>query len=101
VEELLTQNRESVLCVAHALESYKTLSGDDVLAILEHRQGPLVDGRPYGNAAFVQRLEEYHQGAAAAHRSHSKAPLSLPAPPSPIWVPQDAVAAPTPDQFGP
>jgi hypothetical protein len=83
VEELLTQNRENVLCLAHALESHKTLSGDDVLAVLEHRPGPLVDGRPYGNAAFVQRLEEYHQGAAAAHRSHSKAPLSLPAAPSP------------------
>jgi hypothetical protein len=102
VEELLTQNRENVLCLAHALESHKTLSGDDVLAVLEHRQGPLVDGRPYGNAAFVQRLEEYHQGAAAAHRSHSKAPLSLPAAPSPVWVPQDAaVAPPAPDQFGP
>ncbi|MGN6177047.1 MAG: AAA family ATPase [Streptosporangiaceae bacterium] len=102
VEELLTQNRENVLCLAHALESHKTLSGDDVLAVLEHRPGPLVDGRPYGNAAFVQRLEEYHQGAAAAHRSHSKAPLSLPAAPSPMWVPQDAaVAPPAPDQFGP
>ena len=102
VEELLTQNRENVLCLAHALESHKTLSGDDVLAVLEHRLGPLVDGRPYGNAAFVQRLEEYHQGAAAAHRSHSKAPLSLPAAPSPMWVPQDAaVAPPAPDQFGP
>jgi ATP-dependent Zn protease len=102
VEELLTQNRENVLCLAHALESHKTLSGDDVLAVLEHRPGPLVDGRPYGNAAFVQRLEEYHQGAAAAHRSHSKAPLSLPAAPSPVWVPQDAaVAPPAPDQFGP
>src|SRR5205814_5326432 len=39
VEELLTQNRDNVLCLAHALESHKTLSGDDVLAILEHRQG--------------------------------------------------------------
>jgi hypothetical protein len=29
-------------------------------------------------------------------------PLSLPAAPSPIWVPQDAaVAPPAPDQFGP
>jgi cell division protease FtsH len=102
VEELLIQNRENVLCLAHALESHKTLSGDDVLAVLEHRQGPLVDGRPYGDAAFVQRLEEYHQGAAAAHRAHSKAPLSLPAAPSPVWVPQDAaVAPPAPDQFGP
>ena len=102
VESILVESRDQVLCLAHALETHKTLSGDDVLAVLEHRQGPLVDGRPYGNAAFVQRLEEYHQGAAAAHRSHSKAPLSLPAAPSPVWVPQDAaVAPPAPDQFGP
>ena len=78
VEDLLTENRQQILCLAHALETHKTLTGDDVLAVLEHRQGPLIDGRPYGDAAFVQRLEEYHRGAAAAHREHSQAPLSMP-----------------------
>jgi ATP-dependent Zn protease len=96
VERLLTENRAQVLCLAHALETHKTLTGDDVLAVIEHRQGPLVDGRPYGDAGFVQRLEEYHAGAAVAHRTHSKVPVGLPAAPSPVWVPQ-AVAPATPD----
>jgi ATP-dependent Zn protease len=101
VERLLTENRGQVLCLAHALETHKTLTGDDVLAVIEHRQGPLVDGRPYGDASFVQRLEEYHVGAADAHRAHSKVPLSLPAAPSPVWVPQGVAATPKPDQLGP
>jgi ATP-dependent Zn protease len=101
VERLLTENRGQVLCLAHALETHKTLTGDDVLAVIEHRQGPLIDGRPYGDATFVQQLEEYHVGAAVAHRTHSKVPLSLPAAPSPVWVPQGVAARPKPDQLGP
>jgi hypothetical protein len=96
VEDLLTENRHQVLCLAHALETHKTLTGDDVLAVLEHRQGPLIDGRPYGDAAFVQRLEEYHRGAAAAHREHSPVPLSMPAAPKPIWDSVGVAATPAP-----
>jgi hypothetical protein len=94
VEELLTESRHQVLCLAHALETHKTLTGDDVLAVLEHRPGPLVDGRPYGDAAFVRQLEEYHRGAAAAHREHSQVPMSLPAPPKPIWDSVGVAATP-------
>ena len=82
--------------LAHALETHKTLTGDDVLAVLEHRQGPLIDGRPYGDAAFVQRLEDYHRGAAAAHREHSQVPLSMPAAPKPIWDSVGVAATPAP-----
>jgi hypothetical protein len=96
VEDLLAENRHQVLCLAHALETHKTLTGDDVLAVLEHRQGPLIDGRPYGDAAFVQRLEEYHRGAAAAHREHSQVPLSMPAAPKPIWDSVGVAATPAP-----
>ena len=64
------------------------------VAVIEHRQGPLIDGRPYADAAFVQRLEEYHRGAAAAHREHSKAPLSMPAAPKPIWDSVGVAATP-------
>jgi ATP-dependent Zn protease len=94
VEDLLTENRHQVLCLAHALETHKTLTGDDVLAVLEHRQGPLIDGRPYGDVAFVQRLEEYHRGAAVAHREHSTVPLSMPAAPKPIWDSVGVAATP-------
>jgi len=79
VAELLRNNRDQVLCMAHALETHKTLSGDDVVAVFEHRPGPLVDGRPYADAEFIDLLEEYHQAAVSAHRSHGKVQLSLPA----------------------
>ena len=46
-EEMLTEHRAQVLSLAHALERHKTLSGDDVVAVLENRLGPIVDGRIY------------------------------------------------------
>jgi hypothetical protein len=75
---LLTEHRARVLALAHALESHKTLTGDDVVAVLEGTRGPLVDGRPYGDEAFQERLEEYHEAAVASHRAH--APLTAPLP---------------------
>ena len=101
VEDIIHGNRDKVLCLAHALETHKTLSGDDVIAVFEHRQGPVIDGRPYGNAEFVRQLEEYHQGAALAHREHGPVPLTMPAAPKPIWVPQGVAATPDPDPLGP
>ena len=64
--------------MAHALETYKTLSGEDVVAVLEHSRGPLVDGRPYADESFLAALNDYHQSAARAHREHSQEPLHLP-----------------------
>jgi cell division protease FtsH len=94
--ELLRENRDHVLCLAHALETHKTISGDDVLAVLEHRQGPFVDGRPYADPTFVRQLEEYHVSAVQAHREHGQVTLSMPLVPKPSWVPQP-VAPATPD----
>jgi cell division protease FtsH len=85
--EILQENRNHVLALAHALETYKTLSGEDVVAVLEHTQGPLVDGRPYGDAEFLASLDRYHQLAARAHREHSAEQLSMPAAaPAPAWA---------------
>src|SRR5438445_9031511 len=47
VEQILREHRSQVLALAHALETHKTLSGEDVVAVLEHTRGPLVDGRVY------------------------------------------------------
>jgi cell division protease FtsH len=77
-EEILKENRSDVLALAHALERYKTLSGEDVVAVLEHQRGPVVDGTPYGDATFMAELNEYHNSAAIAHRDHSQEQLSLP-----------------------
>ena len=67
---LLEDNRVGVLSVAHALESTKTLTGEDVMAILNKSQGPLVDGTIYKDPDFIARLEKYHTIVAEAHRSH-------------------------------
>jgi cell division protease FtsH len=77
-EEILRDNERHVLSVAHALETYKTISGDDVTAIFEGRPGPLVDGTPYADDEFIARLREYHTAAQRAHREHDKPHLPLP-----------------------
>jgi cell division protease FtsH len=88
VEDILTENRSSVLTLAHALETHKTLSGDDVVAVLDHTEGPFVDGRVYADPALIQELEEYHAGAATAHIEHSPVPIALPVATHRIRLPQ-------------
>jgi cell division protease FtsH len=78
VEEILRDDRDQVLRLAHALETHKTLSGDDVLAVFEQQRGPIVDGRPYAEPGFVEQLEDYHRAAVLAHRAHGKVQLNLP-----------------------
>ena len=79
-EEIIRENRNDVLALAHALESHKTLSGEDVVAVLEHTRGPLVDGTSYADPAFIAQLSDYHLSAARAHRDHSQDQMSLPVP---------------------
>jgi cell division protease FtsH len=80
VEEILRENERWVLAVAHALESHKTLSGEDMTAIFEGTRGPVVDGAPYADESFIGRLREYHVAAARAHREHNQPDLPLPVP---------------------
>ena len=77
-EEIIRENRNQVLALAHALEKYKTLSGEDVVAVLEQTRGPVVDGTPYADESFMAELGEYHKSAARAHREHSQEELNLP-----------------------
>jgi len=100
VSDILRDNRGEILCIAHALETHKTLTGEDIAAIFEHSEGPLVDGRPYGDAGFVRQLEEYHASAVQAHREHSKVRMTMPAAPKPLWLPQGVASTPAPDQPG-
>jgi hypothetical protein len=67
-----------VLALAHALESHKTLSGEDVTAVLEGGRGPLVNGAPYTDDAFIGKLREYHLAAKRAHQEHNQPQLTLP-----------------------
>ncbi len=79
-EALLRENERYVLAVAHALESHKTLSGEDITVVFEGGRGPLVDGDPYSDDAFIDRLREYHSAAARAHREHNQPDVPLPVP---------------------
>lgn len=77
-ESLLMENRKHILAVAHALETYKTLSGNDVHAVIEGRTGDVINGAVYFEPTNLAKLEEYHQSALQAHREHRKPDLPLP-----------------------
>jgi hypothetical protein len=78
--EVLRQNERYVLAIAHALETHKTISGEDVTAIFEGQHGPLVDGSVYQDDAFLDRLREYHLSAKQAHHEHNRPLVALPVP---------------------
>jgi cell division protease FtsH len=78
-ELILRENERHVLALAHALETNKTLSGEDVTAVFEGTRGPLVDGTPYADDEFIARLREYHVAAQRAHRDHSVPQIPMPA----------------------
>jgi ATP-dependent Zn protease len=78
-DSLVANNRREILAVSHALETHKTVTGDDVIAVIEGRQGPLIDGRVYSNPAFLADAEAYHHRALEAHMQHSHVDLPLPA----------------------
>ena len=59
-EQLLGDDRRAVLAVAHALETNKTLTGEDIEAIIEGVPGPLVDGQVYATPEFAEVAERYH-----------------------------------------
>ena len=91
-EQLLADNRREVLAIAHALETYRTLSGEDVGAVVEGTAGPLVDGRIYASEEFLEAAEHYHALAVDAHDTHSSVEA-----PMPDWrppVPELVAAAP-------
>ena len=86
---LLTEHRASVLAVGHALETHRTISGQDVVAIINAEEGPVVDGRPYGEPDFIAELEAYHLRAVSAHDGDRSVPLPVPVPRPhpkvPVW----------------
>jgi ATP-dependent Zn protease len=88
VERILTDNRREVLAVAHALETHKTMQGDDVVAVIEAREGPMIDGRVYGDPDLIAAVEAYHEASVVAHQASGRIELGLPpvpelGPPSP------------------
>jgi hypothetical protein len=84
--ELLTQHRDDVLCVAYALETHKTITGDDVEAIIEGREGTNVEGARYHDPRFLEELERYHDACVAALHQHGgvEGQMPVPIPPPPV-----------------
>lgn len=76
--DLLAKERSVVLSVAHALEQYKTITGEDVQAVILGTEGPLVDGRLYATPSARESLEHYHRDAVRAHRAHGPVEVALP-----------------------
>jgi ATP-dependent Zn protease len=77
-EEILKENKFKVLALAHALETYKTISGDDVVAVMNASSGPLVDGRPYSSQENLDAIWKYHLAAVVAHQKHERPEVSIP-----------------------
>ncbi|WP_250284453.1 MULTISPECIES: AAA family ATPase [unclassified Frankia] len=77
-ETILEANRREILAVTHALETNKTITGEDVEAIMEGTPGPTVDGRRYHEPNFLALAEEYHSSAVLAHRGQRVEQLRLP-----------------------
>jgi cell division protease FtsH len=75
---LLETNRLEVMAVAHGLERFKTLTGEDVLAIIHGRQGPFIDGRRYHTDEFREAAENYHARILDLHTGRSDQEIPLP-----------------------
>lgn len=76
--ELLREHRREVLCLAHALETHKTLGGDDVVAVIRGEPGPLIDGTIYASDQLYRELEDYHRDAARAHKERGRVEREFP-----------------------
>ncbi|HET9061268.1 MAG TPA: AAA family ATPase [Acidimicrobiales bacterium] len=86
VDSLLESNKLAIFALAHALEMHKSLSGEDVEAVIEGRQGPSVDGRVYHLPGFLEAYSAYHDQLLAAHIAGEKRPMaSLPG--TSVWAP--------------
>jgi len=100
-EALLAENWLEVLAVTHALETNKTLTGDDIKAVVDGAPGPLVDGTEYHSPEFAEQAKEYHQRVLIAHKEHAAVEVPLPTLNGQTASPAGLVAAEEPAPTGP
>ena len=81
-QQAIERDEHMILAVAHALETHKTVTGEDIEAIIDGREGPLIDGRVYHDPSFLDVAREYHRGVVEAHKGHGRVELPLPALPA-------------------
>jgi cell division protease FtsH len=84
--DLLEQSKVDIYAVAHALESHKTLSGEDVEAVIEGKWSRGIDGRVYKVERFVEVFDNYHDRIATAHLNRERVSAALPNPVE--WAPE-------------
>ncbi len=77
---LIVENERWVMAIAHALEQHFTITGEDIVAIFEGTQGPIVDGRWYHTDDFVDQYRQYHEVALQAHQHQGRLETALPLP---------------------
>ena len=69
VSAMLAAHRLQVLAVAHALETHLTITGEDVMAIIQRHEGPFIDGAGYYRPEAIGKLEAYHSAVLEYRRS--------------------------------
>ena len=95
-EDMLRENRRFVLAIAHALETYKTVTGDDIDAIFRGTPGPTLDGWVYHTDDFLLSYEAYHLSTIEAHQAQAKPNRELPVDGLPAQRRQQRVGAAQP-----
>lgn len=85
-DSLLEANQHAIFAVAHSLEAHKTLSGEDVDAVIRGLRGPIVDGRVYHTPGFMEAYTAYHQELLEAHKAQKNVAVVLPSASS--WAPE-------------
>ena len=78
VTDLLVENRRFVFAVAHALETHKTITGEDVVGIFQGTRGTTVDGAAYHTDEFMLSYEAYHLAMVDAHRRQERTNAAVP-----------------------
>lgn len=84
---LVATNQRQIMAIAHALELYHTISGEDIDAIFSGGKGPIVDGSWYQTPEFEYVYTRYHADALRAHRDQSDFTTTLPTQGSIVFVP--------------
>ena len=78
VRLVLVDNRRFVFAIAHALETHKTITGDDIDAIFRGIPGPTLDGWMYHTDDFMLSYEAYHLAMLDAHKRQERVTYALP-----------------------
>jgi cell division protease FtsH len=77
---LIQQDERNVMAIAHALERYHTVTGEDIDAIFKGTKGPIVDGTWYHSPEFEFVYKRFHAEALRAHQTQGKLDVPLPLP---------------------